>query len=130
MFGHRVTGYTRQDGVETGVCQTHWRSCGLNIGPLGIGGLQIKSAKVEKVTNFPTESLHKMPQKRICKCCSRVGNWFDRRSFAHDAEEMSTLLGHSVYFNTAVTKQDILKILRVSSQKRLKTISYYHGNMK
>ena len=40
------------------------------------------------------------------------------------------LLGHSVYFNTAVTKQDILKILRVSSQKRLKTISYYHGNMK
>ena len=40
------------------------------------------------------------------------------------------LVGHSVYFNTAVTKQDILKILRVSSQKRLKTISYYHGNMK
>ena len=39
MFGHRVTGYTRQDGVETGVCQTHWRSCGLNIGPLGIGGM-------------------------------------------------------------------------------------------
>ena len=40
------------------------------------------------------------------------------------------IMGHSVYFNTAVTKQDILKILRVSSQKRLKTISYYHGNMK
>ena len=41
-----------------------------------------------------------------------------------------TYMGHSVYFNTAVTKQDILKILRVSSPKRLKTISYYHGNMK
>ena len=39
-------------------------------------------------------------------------------------------VGHSVYFNTAVTKQDFLKILGVSSQKWCKTISYYHGNMK
>ena len=27
------------------------------------------------------------------------------------------LLGHSAYFNTAVTKQDFMKILGVSSQK-------------
>ena len=40
------------------------------------------------------------------------------------------LLGHSAYFNTAVTKQDFMKILGVSSQKWCKIISYYHGDVK
>ena len=42
MFGHRVTGYTRQDRAETGVWSVaeQWRSCGLNIEPLEIDGLQ------------------------------------------------------------------------------------------
>ena len=39
-------------------------------------------------------------------------------------------LGHSAYFNTAVTKQDFMKILGVSSQKWCKIISYYHGDVK
>ena len=56
--------------------------------------------------------------------CAQVGRMLGNAVYWHK------LKGHSVYFNTAVTKQDILKILRVSSQKRLKTISYYHGNMK
>ena len=38
--------------------------------------------------------------------------------------------GHSAYFNTAVTKQDFMKILGVSSQKWCKIISYYHGDVK
>ena len=39
-------------------------------------------------------------------------------------------LGHSAYFNTAVTKQDFMKIIGVSSQKLCKIISYYHGDVK
>ena len=41
-----------------------------------------------------------------------------------------TIMGHSAYFNTAVTKQDFMKILGVSSQKWCKIISYYHGDVK
>ena len=40
------------------------------------------------------------------------------------------LQGHSVYFNTAVRKQDFLKNSGVSSQKWCKTVSYYHGIIK
>ena len=43
---------------------------------------------------------------------------------------LPSLLGHSAYFNTAVTKQDFMKILGVSSQKWCKIISYYHGDVK
>ena len=43
---------------------------------------------------------------------------------------IKTQLGHSAYFNTAVTKQDFMKILGVSSQKWCKIISYYHGDVK
>ena len=49
-----------------------WRSCGLNIGPLGIDGLQNNVKKLifakktgRKFTDFTTESLCKMPKNGL-----------------------------------------------------------------
>ena len=87
--------------------------------PLVLGGLPLTSWSL---TSGECPSRHPW-QGRLRSPRLFCGLRFGRKA----SEEQK---GHSAYFNTAVTKQDFMKILGVSSQKWCKIISYYHGDVK